>query len=141
MAESEYSQDNLAAIRTHLNNLEQMVRFNTATNPNNKAAIEALFESRSGLAELYIAMEGEPRTQDELAAVLTVNQSTVSRMMKILLDAGLAIAIPPAGSRRQTAYMRSGVEALLGVSRIARARVVKDAKTNSESVTSDRPGS
>src|SRR5437773_5578315 len=109
MPESEYSQENLAAIRTHLNNLEQMVRFNTATNPNVRAAVEGLFESRAGLAEMYVALEGGPKTQRELAETLGVNQSTVSRILKVLLDIGLATPLPPSGARQQTAYMRSGV--------------------------------
>jgi len=128
MPESEYSQDNLAAIRTHLNNLEQMVRFNTATNPNVRAAVEELFKSRPGLAELYLALESEPKTQPELATALTVNQSTISRTLKVLIDNGLVTPIPPAGGRHQT-YMRSGVEPLLGVSKIARTHVVNTVKT------------
>jgi DNA-binding transcriptional ArsR family regulator len=124
MPESEYSQDNLAAIRTHLNNLEQMVRFNTATNPNIRSAVEALFSSRPGLAELYLALGGEPRTQTALSATLGVNQSTISRTMKPLLDAGLVTAIPPAGMRKTT-YIWSSVEPMIGVSKLARAHIAK----------------
>ena len=128
MPETEHSQDNLAAVRTHLNNLEQMLRFNTATNPNNRAAVTALFSEGPGRAELYLALEGEPKTQPELAAALGVNQSTVSRGLKVLLDAGLAVAIPAGGTRRATTYMRSSVESLIGVSRLARAHIAAAAK-------------
>lgn len=131
MPESEYSQDNLAAIRTHLTNLEQMVRFNTATNPNNKTAIEELFSSRSGLAQLYLALDGEPKTQQALAATLGVNQSTISRTMKVLIDAGLITLVPFAANGQHTAYTRSGVEALLGVSKLARAMLAKEVKERS----------
>lgn len=122
MSETEYSQDNLAAIRTHLNNLEQMVRFNTATNPNVKLAVQDLFKSRPGLAELYLTLEGDPKTQADLVTALRVNQSTVSRTIKVLIDNGLVTPIPSAGGRHQV-YMRSGVEPLIGVSKIARGHV------------------
>jgi len=135
MPESEYSQENLAAIRTHLNDLEQMVRFNTASNPHNKDAVKALFASRPGLAEVYLALEGEPKTQPELARAVGVNQSTISRSMKVLLDAGLATAIPAAGTRRNTTYMRSGVETLIGVARLARSQVATAPKPSEEKIS------
>ena len=107
------------------------MRFNTATNPNVKLAVQDLFKSRPGLAELYLALEGNPKLQGELATALRVNQSTVSRTIKVLIDNGLVTSIPSAGGRQQ-AYMRSGVEPLLGVSKIARAHVASAVKATGD---------
>jgi DNA-binding transcriptional ArsR family regulator len=123
--ESEISQDNVAAIRTHINNLEQMVRFQISANRDNRVAVEERLSARSGLGELYLALENGPKSQVELAAALNVNQSTISRGLKELSDAGLVTPIEPGGGRRTTTYVWSPLEPLIGVSRIARAMLAK----------------
>jgi hypothetical protein len=120
VAESEESQDNVAAIRTHINNLEQMLRFQIGANPGNRTAVQERLSARAGLPALYLALAGGPKTQPELSQILSLNQSNISRGLTELLDAGLVAAIPPAGSRRSITYVWSPLERLVGVSRIAK---------------------
>jgi DNA-binding transcriptional ArsR family regulator len=122
MPESEHSLENLAQVRTHMERIEQLVRFQILANPGNSAAARERLSSRAGAAETYLAIgaSGAPRTQDELAAALGKSQPTVSRILKELFDAGLVIKVPSASARQVLAYVWSDLEPLLGVSRIAR---------------------
>jgi len=133
MPESEHSQENLAQVRTHMERIEQLVRFQILANPGNSAAAKERLSSRAGAAETYLAIGAgdSPRTQDELAAVLGKSQPTVSRILKELFDAGLVIKVPSAANRQVLAYAWSDLEPLLGVSRIAR-QIVADAPSTQE---------
>jgi len=127
MPESEHSQENLAHVRTHMERIEQLVRFQILANPGNSAAAKERLSSRAGAAETYLAIgaTGSPRPQDELAAALGKSQPTVSRILKELFDAGLVIKVRSASNRQVLAYAWSDLEPLLGVSRIAR-QIVAD---------------
>ena len=127
MPESEHSQENLASVRTHMERIEQLVRFQILANKQNADAIVERLTGRAGMAEVYLAVGGDsPRTQDELAAALGKSQPTVSRILKELYDAGLVIKVPSLGNRQVMAYAWSDLEPLLGVSKIAR-RIVSGA--------------
>jgi predicted transcriptional regulator len=130
MPETEASQDNLAALRTHMRNVEQLVRFTIVSNLNNKVAVEAVFADRQGAAALYLALKGDPKTQEELVGMLGWNQSTVSRVAKRLLEEGLIESIPPSKARPKTSYMWSSVESMVGVSRLAQAQLDRVSKAS-----------
>jgi hypothetical protein len=127
MPESDHSQENIAYIRTHVDNLERMVRFQIASNPASRLAIREHLKAREGAAQFYCALSEGPRTQQELAAVLKISQPTVSRIAGHLFDANLIIKIPGA-KPGMSAYAMSDLEQLLGVSKIARKLVGEGAK-------------
>lgn len=145
MPESEHSQENLASVRTHMERIEQLVRFQILANKQNAEAVVERFGARAGMAEAYLAVGGSdrPQTQDELAAALGKSQPTVSRILKELYDAGLVIKVPSVGNRQVMAYAWSDLEPLLGVARIARRLVANgsSAPANSSGRDSDRRSS
>jgi len=122
MAESEHSQDNVAAIRTRLDNIERMTRLAIASNPNSQAHIEELFRRRTGSAELYMALADGPKSQEELTSVLGKSQPTVSRIITHLYESGLIDRVPVAG---HVVWMWHDMERTLGISRVARRLATK----------------
>lgn len=120
MAESSYSEENLAYIRAHLERIEQLGRFNAAANPASRAAVESQLRERDGAATVYLALSEGPKSQDELVAVTNLSQSTVSRICKHLLDYGLVLTIRSPKQARLALYAQTDLERLLGVSKIAR---------------------
>jgi hypothetical protein len=133
MAETEYSQDNIAAIRTQLNNVERMTRLAIAANPNSQAHIENVFRRRVGSAELYLALESGPKTQEELTQMLDKSQPTVSRIVNHLHEAGLIGRLPDSTGVR---WMWHEMERVLGISRVARRLATARPKTDERT---DRP--
>jgi biotin operon repressor len=140
MAESEDTQNNIAAIRTRLDNIERMTRLSIAANPNSQAHIEELFRRRAGSADLYMALADGPRSQEELTTVLGKSQPTVSRIIAHLYESGLIDRVPQSG---RVLWMWHDMERTLGISRVARRLVTKPtAKTgatqqDTESVSPD----
>lgn len=122
MAESEYSQDNIAAIRTRLDNIERMTRLAIASNPNSQAHIEELFRRRRGSAELYLALAEGPKSQEELASLLGKSQPTVSKITAHLYESGLIDRVNLPG---RAAWMWHEMERTLGISRVARRLTIK----------------
>ena len=117
MAETEYSQDNIAAIRTRLDNIERMTRLSIASNPNSQAHIEHLFRRRAGSADLYLALEKEPKTQEDLMRILGKSQPTVSKILAHLYESGLVDRLPQSGG---VLWMWHDMERTLGISRVAK---------------------
>jgi predicted HTH transcriptional regulator len=117
MAETEYSQDNIAAIRTRLDNIEKMTRLSIAANPNSEAHIENLFRRRAGGADLYLSLENGPKTQEDLAHLLGKSQSTVSRVLTHVHESGLIDRMAGSGG---VLWMWHDMERSLGISRVAR---------------------
>jgi hypothetical protein len=117
MAETEYSQDNIAAIRTRLDNLEKMTRLSIASNPNSSVHIADLFRRRAGSANLYLALEDGPKTQEGLTQILGQSQPTVSRILTHLHESGLIDRSPGASGVLWTWH---DLERTLGISRVAR---------------------
>jgi DNA-binding MarR family transcriptional regulator len=117
MAETEYSQENIAAIRTRLDSLEKMTRLSIAANPNSGVHIEQLLSRRAGSAELYLALADGPKTQDQLSHSLNKSQSTVSRILAHLYESGL---IEKLADSKGVLWMWHEMERTLGISRVAR---------------------
>lgn len=122
MAESEDTQNNIAAIRTRLDNIERMTRLSIAANPNSQTHIEELFRRRAGSAELYLALADGPRSQAELAAILNQSQPTISRIVAHLHETGLIDRVPQPG---RVLWMWHDMERTLGISRVARRLATK----------------
>lgn len=121
LTESNETQANIAYIRTHVDNLERMLRFQIGANPESRDAVAALLKGRERAAELYLLLSGEPKTQDQLTAVMKTSQPTVSRILKHLVDAGIVRKV-------EGAYAWSEFEQLVGVSKIAR-QLVREASS------------
>lgn len=117
MAETEFSQENIAAIRTRLDNLEKMTRLSIASNPRSAEHIEELFRQRAGSADIYLVLEMGPKSQAELAQISGKSQSTVSRILTYLHESGLIDKIPESG---RVLWMWHDMERALGISRVAR---------------------
>jgi CRP-like cAMP-binding protein len=117
MAETEYSQENIAAIRTRLDNLEKMTRLSIASNPNSSTHIEAVFRRRTGSPDLYLALESGPKTQEELAQLLGKSQPTVSKILAHLHESGLIDKLTESG---HILWMWHEMERTLGISNVAR---------------------
>jgi hypothetical protein len=135
MAETEYSQDNIAAIRTRLDNLEKMTRLSIAANPNSTVHIEDLFRRRAGSADLYLALESGPKTQEDLSDALGKSRGTVSRILTYLHEEGVIDKLAKSSCVLWTWH---DMERTLGISRVAR-RLITNAKpaTENESGQSD----
>lgn len=117
MAETGYSQENIAAIRTRLDNIEKMTRLLIASNPNSGAHIADVFRRRTGSASLYLELESGPKSQEELAHALGKNQSTISRILVHLYESGLIERMPNPSPAR---WMWHDLERVLGISRVAK---------------------
>lgn len=120
MAETEYSQTNLAYIRNHLENIEQLVRFDIAANPNSGGAVRAILQGRPGAATVYLALCDGPVSQEQIVSATGLSQSTVSRIVKHLYDSGLVQTIREPGNLRVTLYLHTDLERTLGVSKLAK---------------------
>jgi hypothetical protein len=117
MSETEYSQENIAAIRTRLDSLEKMTRLSIAANPNSAVHIEELFRRRAGSADLYMALQDGPKTQEDLTRILEKSQPTVSRILTHLYESGL---IERLASSSSVLWMWHEMERTLGISHVAR---------------------
>jgi DNA-binding transcriptional ArsR family regulator len=134
MSESEYSQENIAAIRTRLDSIEKMTRLSIASNPNSGTHIEQLFRRRAGSAEIYLALAEGPKTQEELTQSSKKSQPTVSRILTHLYESGL---IEKLAGPTSVKWMWHEMERTLGISRVARRLATIKQATEAESAESN----
>lgn len=128
MPETPDSQENLAYIRTEIEEIKGFQRFQIAMSRGVREAVTELFEKSRGAAELYLALEAGPRTQEELAAMLGKDRSNVSRSLAPLLAVNLVRKLGGPGGSRRGAYAWSPIERLVRASRLAR-QVIKRAES------------
>ncbi len=130
MGESETTQDNITYIRTHVDGLERMVRFQMRSDPNVREEAKRLLEARTGAPELYLALGSGPMTQAELVALKFGTQPTVSKVLSHLEDAGFVTR----GRRgKDTVFLQSDFEQVVKLSKIARGLVRAKAPTPTRS--------
>jgi len=141
VAETKDSQENIAYIRTHVDNLERMVRFQISANPQSRVLIEQALTRRPGMAEVYLALEDNPKTQDELKAKLNLSQPTVSRILNELFEAGMVEKIPSITDCKKQAYKWTDLEQMLNVSRLAKEHLQQQAKATSNTGKKADPAS
>lgn len=120
MAESEYTQQNLAYIRTHVDNLERMVRFQIAANPHSREAVQEQLNGRAGAADVYLLIASGPKTLDELVAARKSSKPTISKICTYLYDCGLIFKVPHPANVKQIAFTVTDLEQMLGVSKLAK---------------------
>jgi predicted transcriptional regulator len=121
VTDAEDAQIDLGYIRTHLQNIEQLVRFDIAANPGSRQAVRAVFEARPGSSKIYLTLAARPLSQEELSQAAGVSQSTVSRICQHLIDGGLLTTMRDPDRPRVTLYTPSALDRLIGVSRIAKS--------------------
>jgi len=125
MPESEYSQGNLAYIRTHVEQIERLSRFSVAANPGCRAYVEESLKERKGAAKLYLTLASGPKNQLQLQKETRQSQATVSKILRHLMERGMLATVPSPEPGAKVLYIWSELEQLVGVSRIARSIVRK----------------
>lgn len=119
MAETKDSQENIAYIRTHVDNLERLVRFQISADPASQRAIRERFAQREGMAEVYLALKDGPRTQEELASTVRRSQPTISKVLKELASHGMVEKMMSSTNPKKMSYRWTDLEGMLKVSKIA----------------------
>ena len=132
MAESEYSQKNLASMLTRLGNVESMLRFTVAASGDVKSHVARAFEERDGAAEIYLMLGSGPKTQPELLELSKQSQANISKICTHLVRHGL-VARDPLKSGRGFVWRWSDVEEIVSVSRIAERHIRRAAKGSNRS--------
>jgi predicted transcriptional regulator len=120
MPETEHSQENLAYIRTHVDNIEQLTRFVVASNPQAAKFIEDYLDSKKGAAEVYLALRDGPKNQQELQRLMGQSQANVAKICIHLFEQGIVGKVPDPGGAARFKYCWTDLETLLKVSRIAK---------------------
>jgi predicted transcriptional regulator len=120
MAETEHSQKNIAYIRTHVDNIEQMSRFAIASNPNCREFVKNYLNEKKGSPEIYLKLSDEPKNLDELMSITKQSRANVSKICKHLFQQGLIIRIDDPNNAKSFKYCWGDLEKMLGVSSIAK---------------------
>jgi len=139
MPETPHAQQDIAYIRTHVEQLEQMVAFEMRANPAaREQAIEA-FKRRPRTAELYLALEDGPATQKDLIARLSMDKSKVSKICNELQDVGFVAEVATPDKPGQRSFAWTAFERYLGLSKLAR-NVDRDEKAAKKKVVAATVG-
>ena len=117
MPETEGSQENIAYIRTHVDKIERLVRLDLAANPRSRAYIEETFAAKKHSAKIYLALSGNPKTQEELRALTKMSAANVSKICTHLEEREL---IQKVRRRKQLYFSWTEAERVLRVSSIAK---------------------
>ena len=120
MPETEYSQDNLAAVRAEIEHIKSMLRLELTANPRTREHIGELLSERMGAAKVYMTLDSGPKTQGEIGGSLNMSQANVSKICTHLLRYGLLIRFRHPEQKGQFLYAWSDLEHTLGVSKIAK---------------------
>ncbi len=120
MAETEHSQKNVAYIRTHVDNIEQMTRFAIASNPNCRQFVEDYLSKKKGAPEIYLALADEPKNLDDLMGITEQSRSNVSKICTHLFQQGLIGQVADPENARSFKYYWTDLEKMLRVSEIAK---------------------
>jgi len=120
MTESEFTQENVAYIRTRLDNIERMVRLDIASNPDNKAHVEQVLKGRRNSAQFYLALADGPKSEAEAAEVVRKSVPTACRVLNYLYETGLIGKMPNPDGDSIKVFCWTDIERTLGVSCIAR---------------------
>lgn len=128
MTDIKHLQDDVAYVRTHVENLERMIAHQIRNDPQARQAAAELFAKTPDLAAVYLAFS-EPANQQAIVKGLGLDKSKVSRLVKELVRHDYLRKLSD-GSYAWTEFER-----LLGLSRTA-AR----AKTSSKPGTTREDG-
>ena len=120
MAETEYSQQNLAAIRTRLDQIEATQRLLAASNRELRDHVTAILKQRELASDVVLVLAEEPKTQEEIVAQIGRTQPTVSKILSYLNDSGL---LNKGGGKIKKWSLNSDAQRTLKIVELARAVV------------------
>jgi len=126
MSETEESQENLASIRTDVEQIRGMQRFAAAATPAYRTFVEEHLEDMVGSSEVYLALQHGPLNLDAIMAVVKKSKPQVSKVCSHLHLFGLIAKIPDPANKKGRLFIWTDLENVLGVSVIAR-RLIKKA--------------
>ena len=124
MAETEESQQNLAAMRTDVEQIRAMQRFHTAATPSFRKFVEDHLEDKPGSAEVYLSLQNGPLNLEGIMAVVKKSKPWVSKICSHLDLRGLVAKIPDPANKKGKLFIWTDLENLLEVSDIAQ-RIIK----------------
>src|SRR5882757_2552801 len=124
MAETEESQQNLGAMRTDIEQIRAMQRFQAAATPAYRTFVEEHLEDMTGSAEVYLALQRGPLNLDGIMAVVKKSKPQVSKVCSHLDLRGLIAKIPDPANKKGRLFVWTDLENVLEVSAIAR-RILK----------------
>lgn len=125
MTDISHLQDDVAYVRTHVENLERMIAHQIRNNPQAKETATRLFADTPDLARVYLAFSA-PASQQAIIANLGLDKSKVSRLVKALVRHDYLRKL------NDGTYTWTEFERLLDLSRIAGSAA--KLKTKSEQV-------
>lgn len=119
MGETPETQQEISELGTRVKNIEQMVRFQLASNPRTREFAIQHFKAKKNSAEVYLALD-EPKHQEQLCASTKQSVANVSKICTHLEEQGFISRIRNPANKKQWLFMRNDVERTLGLSKIAR---------------------
>jgi predicted transcriptional regulator len=119
MGESKETQQEVSELGTRVANIEQMVRFGLACNPQAIGFAKSHFKAKKNSAQIYLALD-EPKNQDELCEITKQSVANVSKICTHLEEQGFISRAKNPKNKKQWLFLRNDVERTLGLSKIAR---------------------
>jgi DNA-binding MarR family transcriptional regulator len=126
MAETQESQQNLGAIRTEIEQIRAMQRFQIAASPDCRLHIEKQFKAKIGSAEVYLTLCDGLLSLDDIMAKTKKSKPWVSKVCTYLHEKGLIARVPDPHNSRSILFTWTDLEAMFGASDIAQ-KLVKNA--------------
>ena len=127
MAETEHSQENIAYIRTHVDNIERMVWFQLASSPRREEYVKEELEARTNSARVYMALSDGAKSQDHLIRATRMSQASVSKLLSYLEERHFIGKHRNSKDRKQLLFAWTEAERILGISKIA-GKLLKSSK-------------
>ncbi len=118
--ETEATQENVSYIRTHVDNIERMVRFQLASSPNSAAYVREQFEARKNSADLYLALANGPKDQDALIKITKLSRGSVSLICTHLEGLNFIAKHRNPTNKKQLLFSWTDAETIMKLSKIAK---------------------
>jgi len=84
MAETEHSQENVAYIRTHVDNIERMVWFQLASSPHREDYVTKELKAKRNCAQVYLTLAAGAKSQDQLMKETKMSRANISKLLSYL---------------------------------------------------------
>ncbi len=127
MLETQESQNDLAAIRTDVEQIRAMQRFAAAATPEYRKFVAEHLGDMAGSAEVYLSLQKGPLNLDGIMVVVKKSKPQVSKICSHLHIFGLIAKIPDPSNKKGKLFVWTDHESVLGVSTIARGLIKKAA--------------
>ena len=112
--------ENVSYIRTHVDNIERMVRFQLASSPNSATYVRDQFKARKNSADVYLALKDGPRDQDALIKVTRLSRGSVSLICTHLEQINFIAKHRNPSNKRQLLFSWTDAETVMKLSKIAK---------------------